>query len=959
MRSFSNPTRRRWEPWLVWIFMAAIGWNYFSNARAHGPLSNERPAGYYGFLVDAFTSGQLHLKLIPDPKLLQLADPYAGPQGANRPHDMSFYRGKFYLYYGSTPALVLMIPWYLLTGAHLNEITVTAFFCYAGLVLSVTWLLGVRRRTFPNVSSFWIFLCVTLLGFGSPIYFLSENPTFYAVPISAAFFCVTAAGWLIDRTLKTKASPTFAVLLLGCASFWLALAVGARPNYVLTLPLLLLPGFWLWKTWRTSPASTPWKHPELTLAAAAILPAAIVGGGLALYNYLRFGNPLDFGIQYSMASASVREIKLTGFEYYPKNFRLYLLHSADFIRYYPFVFSGGSPFGILPHFSIVGVALFLPFLWFIRSFGLNRVWLVGALFWIGASLANLAVLSYFFGGENRYLIDFTPTALLAACAVLLALVQLSRRWFPLLRQTLRGLIVIAAGWSVANGLFLAFTLHPPSSFLTTLERAANRSVYAIEQLGHATHGPLELKLRFPTDRIGQREPLVTTGTLVGTGDILYVYYTDAQHVQFGFFHLGAGGPLSEPIAVDYAQEHLLTLSLGSLYPPREHPLFQSWSEAQVNQIRRRLEVNLDGKIALQASVNVYVSTPDGVHVGANDLARDVTSPRFTGTLLSTRRLGAQPPVLPAVWPSGPVRLTLKLPPARGGAPLPLISTGKNGLGDLLSLQILDDGRVRFIHDCWGSADYSSSPIKIAEQPEHVIDVEMGSLYGPEEKDVAPQHRRRLALWLDGQLVMDVERPFNPAAPDSVEFGFNAIEASSAVGMFTGNLVRTERIPSRAAAAKAEEWGPLALTLRLSTVANGLSEPLLCTGKFGAADLIFVQYVDANHVRFGVDHWGYGLVTGPLVEVDYAQIHTLSITLGSLFPSVDHEFWKARPTGEHARLSQKLEIRLNDRVVLTATSPAHPSSASEVIVGRNDVGASNCARIFSGEIVSQRRLPLTL
>ena len=108
---------------LVGLLLIAIGLNYLADARRHGgSLTSVTPPGYYGLLTEALTAGQVNLRIIPDPEFLRLADPYAGPQGTNRPHDMTFYRGKFYLYYGITPALILMVPWRLTTGTYLTEV---------------------------------------------------------------------------------------------------------------------------------------------------------------------------------------------------------------------------------------------------------------------------------------------------------------------------------------------------------------------------------------------------------------------------------------------------------------------------------------------------------------------------------------------------------------------------------------------------------------------------------------------------------------------------------------------------------------------------------------------------------------------------------------------------------------------------------------------------------------------
>jgi len=233
--------------------------------------------------------------------------------------------------------------------------------------------------------------------------------------------------------------------------------------------------------------------------------------------------------------------------------------------------------------------------------------------------------------------------------------------------------------------------------------------------------------------------------------------------------MGFGGPIGDPIPIDYTRDHEVTVSLGSLYPPRQHPLFNLWSEPEVSKIRRRLEVTIDGQPVLAASVNVYPSTPDGLQIGANSLAPDVTAPRFTGQIKATARLGAQKPAIPAVWPTGPVRLKLRFPSAPGGPPVPLVSTGITGLGDLLSMQILDDGRVRFIHDSWSSPDYTTSPVECRNLSVHTVDIEMGSLYDPGEANTPPALRRRLGVWLDGTLIVDVERPFNPAHPSTVEF----------------------------------------------------------------------------------------------------------------------------------------------------------------------------------------------
>ena len=79
-------------------------------------------------------------------------------------------------------------------------------------------------------------------------------------------------------------------------------------------------------------------------------------------------------------------------------------------------------------------------------------------------------------------------------------------------------------------------------------------------------GAVRLTLRFPTGRPGRNEPLLVTGR-TGAGDVLYVHYIDDRHVSLGYDHWNAGGPLSAPLAVDYAATHVIELSLGSALSP--------------------------------------------------------------------------------------------------------------------------------------------------------------------------------------------------------------------------------------------------------------------------------------------------------------------------------------------------------------------------------------------------------
>lgn len=793
----ADPKRRsRVLEWCLFTLAALlVGWLYFNDKAEHDNFFSPIALSYYGLLTEALPAGRTNLNIVADIKFLRLKNPYGGPQDTLRPHDMSYYKGKFYVYYGITPVLILMLPWLIATGTFLTETAAIGLFCYGGFLIGGWWLVRLRQRSLPGVSPFFSLFAVLVWGLGTPVFFLCQQHTFYAVPITAAFFCLMAVIGCLDLALRTP-SPRTALLWLAAASLMHGLAVGARPIYALGLPVLLVPA---WLIWKRQACARQWSGTRLAVITAVILPAALVGLGLAYYNYVRFENPFDFGIRYSLATEDIRNLRMIGLDFIPKNLRLYLLQPAEFIRYYPFVYNNNHPFGILPHLPLAGCAVLLPVLLFFRQARQDRAWLGVSLVLLGTAIANLLGLSLFFGEVDRYLVDFAPPALLGGLGLLLWLANRElaarRPWrLPILAAAL-GLGV----WTLGNGLGFGLAAQTPKPIHERLEWIANTASYAVEKLFGTSYGPLEAEIVFPPhtgDSV--RDTILSTGYLRQTGDIIYAIYPDAGHVQFGYFHLGSGGPVSEPIKIERGRPYRMTIQLGSLYPaPRRHPLFRHWTDDQIKAQQRKFSISLDGRVVMKAEVAVYPSTPSGVRLGRNGLAANVSPAKFRGRITFLRRLPLPaPPDLDKDSLTGPVRIRFRLPLDPTDNFQPLICTGHSGAGDLLSIQIRSDGKFKFMHDCWGGGGIDSALVDPAPGPEQVVEVEMGSLYPASRKDVPPALRQRFALRLNGRLIMDLPRPFNPSTAGEIVFGYNAIQAGSAQQMFSGSIQAIESIPSR-------------------------------------------------------------------------------------------------------------------------------------------------------------------
>ncbi|MGH7978361.1 MAG: hypothetical protein ACREE6_03235, partial [Limisphaerales bacterium] len=154
------------------VGLLIIGIYAWSAEPAALELASSRPRdAYYNLLVQGFQSGQLNVKREPSPGLAKLPDPY--DPAANLPYvwdphhlayEMSYYKGKLFLYFGITPALVLFWPYATLTGHYLDHKHAVVIFFALGFAVAASLLRAVWRRYFPE-ANLWA-ATAGLLGLG-------------------------------------------------------------------------------------------------------------------------------------------------------------------------------------------------------------------------------------------------------------------------------------------------------------------------------------------------------------------------------------------------------------------------------------------------------------------------------------------------------------------------------------------------------------------------------------------------------------------------------------------------------------------------------------------------------------------------------------------------------------------------------------------------------------------------
>jgi hypothetical protein len=899
----------------------AFGWTLLT-VNPH-PVSRDA-SDHYGYLTDALLSGQLHLKLVPDPQLANLDNPYAGSQGVPRLHDATYFNGRYYLYFGPTPVLLLLGPWHLATRTYLCEGAATITFSFAGFLAGAFLWVRWKRRFLPALPAFWVGFAVLMLGLGNYVYFLAQTPMAYQVPISCAYACLMAAlGFVIAATaadsVKTQAHG------MALASLALGLAAGARPDYVLTLPALGLPLAALW--WAERRRGGPGCR---RLILCTLAPACAVGAVLAAYNWARFGSVTEFGVKYQLASTDQREMKLASLANLPGGAHDYLFHAPHYFSHFPFLSESADTFGILPWAPFALAALAFP-LTLVGSARRERVWVFSGGFLVLISLLNFGSVCLVAFRNDRYAVDFLPAAIWLGLIVMAAALVAASRLLRLAGYVLS----LVALYTLAHSLLLGLSQHPH----TLLARALTAPVSAIERLAGVRYGPLRLEVKFsPAPVTGRSETLLS---MADGADKLYVIQPDKDHVQFRFFHLGAGGPTSDAAAIDPTRIHDLNLDLGALYPPADNSAFSRWSPSLIDAVHRRLVVRLDDRTVLDRSVAFYPNDYYHTFVGAKG-PNEAGEVGFTGTVLSARREAFPlPEDVARVSPAGPTRITLRFPEFRAIYGEPLISTGRSGEGDLVYVTYLGPGLVRFGHDCWNYGPAETTSVSFDAAKEQTVDVDMGSLT-PGQPDLI-EGKTRFQLRFNGRLIASANRPFHPSEPVDVVFGYNAIGASTASASFTGPTFRVSTSPPFPVPPSIVTGrGPVHLWVKFPLNKTGEREPLLVTGKKGAGDTVYVVYDDDSHASFGYDHAGKGAQGGTAV-IDYGVTHELVIATGSLgSPSAS--------AGDRVRLS------CDGETVLDSSCASFPAASGDIAIGLNTIGDPVCGPKFSGIVSMSTQSP---
>jgi len=406
----------RWTQYAVLGAVCALVIGFYAwsaNSGVLEMLGSGAQHNYYNLQVQGFRDGHLNLKTEVPPDLAQPGheDSWFDIHGL---HDLSYYKGKLYLYFGVTPAVLLFWPYAALTGHYLLHRDAVVIFFSAGFLAGAGLLWAVWRRYFKESGVGVLAAGMLALGLGNFAPAILGRCDIYEVAISCGYaLTMLALGgvWLALHDERRRWR------WLAAASLAYGLAVGARPSLLLGAVILLAP---VYQAWREK--GRVW---QMLLAAGG--PIVAIGVGLMIYNALRFDNPLEFGQRYQLPITIHQQFRLRFLWF---NFQVGFLQPAHWNGDFPFVHditvpeepagygNVHHPFGVLTNLPLIWLALAVPRAWRGREgeSGAPLRWFCGAV----ALLFGMCALPLLFHDSLcvRYELEYAaPLVLLAVVGV--------------------------------------------------------------------------------------------------------------------------------------------------------------------------------------------------------------------------------------------------------------------------------------------------------------------------------------------------------------------------------------------------------------------------------------------------------------------------------------------------------------------------------------------------------------
>lgn len=394
-------------------------------------------SNYFDLQASAFLQGQIALEVEPDPafpileKEGRLYEP-SNREGIPVLWDATLYKGKYYLYWGPSPALLLTLPKLFYAG-QINDRIITFLAGITFFIFCASLIYNLWKDHFESTPMWAMLTAIAFVGLANPIlYILAEARIYEAAIMAGQTFLMGGLFWLY-LSYKKNSSIYFAL-----TGIFFAFAIGSRTTLLPAVgAIALIVLIWIIKT----------KQKQFWLLLFSFTLPLIIGGvTYAWYNYVRFGSITEFGLRYQLTSYNLSEKLDETFSpaYILPNTYKTLFNTLEQRVTFPYVFptrwDGPAwieektypPFYLLLAESITGIFIATPFVFFafFAKPKKNKQWIFISL--LVACAMTFAITQLFFFTTMRYLLDFTPMLSILAIIGFWQIIEI-QKWQYLLR----------------------------------------------------------------------------------------------------------------------------------------------------------------------------------------------------------------------------------------------------------------------------------------------------------------------------------------------------------------------------------------------------------------------------------------------------------------------------------------------------------------------------------------------
>lgn len=295
---------------------------------ARGYTSN-----YYWQMASAFQHGQLELETKPDPALLALPNLYDPKARKDIPllGDASVYNGKYYLYFGPLPSLLLLPVTALFRVQPGDQVFAYIFILGIFFVQSLLFI-EIFQHYFAGCTNWIVPLGISFLGLTGPFTRMLTHPFIHEASISGGQFFSTAGLYAAFRALHDEPIDNRKLLLAGV--LW-AFSIATKITQLIPISCMVVLTI-IFILYENKSTGLSWRFLRPTMLLIA--PLLLTGILLAWYNWARFDSMFEFGLYYQLAAFNLQA------NYDALFSRVYVIQNIYNYFFNPFEWKGTFPF---------------------------------------------------------------------------------------------------------------------------------------------------------------------------------------------------------------------------------------------------------------------------------------------------------------------------------------------------------------------------------------------------------------------------------------------------------------------------------------------------------------------------------------------------------------------------------------------------------------------------------------